>query len=311
VNFIHKHLQDGYMAEQAMVILDGGMGRELQRSGAPFRQPEWSALALSEAPEAVVGVHAAYIAAGAQVITSNSYAVVPFHIGEERFAREGEQLAATAGQLARAAADAKPGSVRVAGSLPPLFGSYRPDLFEPERVPEVLNPLLKGLAPYVDLWLAETQSAIAEVRAIHGHLPADGKPFWVSFTLQDEDVDEVPRLRSGEPVAEAVEAVASLGVAAVLFNCSQPEVIGGAVDAARGVIERLQADIAIGAYANAFPPQPKEATANDGLDELREDLDPPGYLVWARDWQQRGASMIGGCCGIGPEHIDELARNLG
>jgi S-methylmethionine-dependent homocysteine/selenocysteine methylase len=46
-----------------MVILDGGMGRELQRRGAPFRQPEWSALALSEAPEAVVAVHAAYIAA--------------------------------------------------------------------------------------------------------------------------------------------------------------------------------------------------------------------------------------------------------
>ena len=93
------------MKQRAMVILDGGMGRELQRSGAPFRQPEWSALALSEAPEAVVGVHAAFIAAGAQVITSNSYAVVPFHIGEERFAKEGRQLANIAGQLARHAAD--------------------------------------------------------------------------------------------------------------------------------------------------------------------------------------------------------------
>ncbi|UZE31941.1 homocysteine S-methyltransferase family protein [Pseudomonas asplenii] len=293
-----------------MVVLDGGMGRELQRSGAPFRQPEWSALALSEAPEAVVGVHASFIAAGAQVITSNSYAVVPFHIGEERFAREGRQLAEIAGKLARTAADASVNPVRVAGSLPPLFGSYRPDLFQPERVAEVLTPLLEGLAANVDLWLAETQSLIAEVRAIHAHLPADGKPFWVSFTLQDEYTDETPRLRSGEPVAEAIEAVAGLGVAAVLFNCSQPEVIGAAVDVARSVIERLNADIAIGAYANAFPPQPKEAKANDGLDELREDLDPPGYLVWARDWQQRGASLIGGCCGIGPEHIAELKRNL-
>ncbi|SEI18819.1 homocysteine S-methyltransferase [Pseudomonas asplenii] len=298
------------MKQRSMVVLDGGMGRELQRSGAPFRQPEWSALALSEAPEAVVGVHASFIAAGAQVITSNSYAVVPFHIGEERFAREGRQLAEIAGKLARTAADASVNPVRVAGSLPPLFGSYRPDLFQPERVAEVLTPLLEGLAANVDLWLAETQSLIAEVRAIHAHLPADGKPFWVSFTLQDEDTDETPRLRSGEPVAEAIEAVASLGVAAVLFNCSQPEVIGAAVDVARSVIERLNADIAIGAYANAFPPQPKEAKANDGLDELREDLDPPGYLAWARDWQQRGASLIGGCCGIGPEHIAELKRNL-
>lgn len=298
------------MTQRAMVVLDGGMGRELQRSGAPFRQPEWSALALSEAPEAVVGVHAAFIAAGAQVITSNSYAVVPFHIGEERFAKEGLQLASVAGQLARRAADASAQPVQVAGSLPPLFGSYRPDLFQPERVAEVLTPLLQGLAPHVDLWLAETQSSVAEVRAIHSHLPADGKPFWVSFTLQDEEVDSVPRLRSGEPVADAIEAVAGLGVAAVLFNCSQPEVIGAALEVARSVIEARQADIAIGAYANAFPPQPKQATANDGLDELREDLDPPGYLVWARDWRARGASLIGGCCGIGPEHIAEIKRGL-
>jgi S-methylmethionine-dependent homocysteine/selenocysteine methylase len=299
------------MEKQAMVILDGGMGRELQRSGAPFRQPEWSALALSEAPEAVVGVHSAFIAAGAEVITSNSYAVVPFHIGEERFARDGRQLADVAGKLARKAADAAAQPVRVAGSLPPLFGSYRPDLFEPERVTEVVTPLVQGLAPSVDLWLAETQSSIAEVRAIHAHLPADGKPFWVSFTLQDEEVDATPRLRSGEPVAEAIAAVVELGVDAVLFNCSQPEVIGGAVEVARAVIEQHSADIAIGAYANAFPPQPKEATANDGLDALREDLDPPGYLAWARDWQQRGASLVGGCCGIGPEHIAELKRHLG
>ncbi|MHA7113379.1 homocysteine S-methyltransferase family protein [Pseudomonas promysalinigenes] len=298
------------MKQRALVVLDGGMGRELQRSGAPFRQPEWSALALSEAPEAVVGVHAAFIAAGAQVITSNSYAVVPFHIGEERFAQEGLKLATVAGQLARRAANASAQPVQVAGSLPPLFGSYRPDLFQPQRVAEVLKPLLEGLAPNVDLWLAETQSSIAEVRAIHSHLPADGKPFWVSFTLQDEDVDRVPRLRSGEPVADAVEAVAELGVAALLFNCSQPEVIGAALDVARSIIEARQADIAIGAYANAFPPQSKQATANDGLDELREDLDPPGYLAWARDWRGRGASLIGGCCGIGPEHITQIKLNL-
>lgn len=293
-----------------MVILDGGMGRELQRCGAPFRQPEWSALALSEAPEVVVAVHAAFIEAGAQVITSNSYAVVPFHIGEERFASEGLELASIAGRLARKAADASARPIKVAGSLPPLFGSYRPDLFQPERVTEVLTPLLQGLGAHVDLWLAETQSSLAEVQAIHAHLPSDGKPFWVSFTLQDEETDGVPRLRSGEPVADAIEAVAGMGVAAVLFNCSQPEVIGAAVDVARAITERLGADIAIGVYANAFPPQPKEATANDGLDELREDLDPLGYLEWAKDWQHRGASMIGGCCGIGPQHIAELKRSL-
>ncbi|WCE07378.1 homocysteine S-methyltransferase family protein [Pseudomonas sp. JBR1] len=298
------------MANMNLVLLDGGMGRELQRRGAPFRQPEWSALALSEAPEQVEAVHRAYIEAGAQVITSNSYAVVPFHIGEARFAAEGEALAARAGQLARQAVVASGQPVRVAGSLPPLFGSYRPDLFEPARVDEVLQPLIRGLAPHVDLWLAETQSSLAEVRAIAAGLPDDGKPLWLSFTLKDEDVDEVPRLRSGEPVAEAAQLAVELGAGALLFNCSQPEVMAAALDTARATFATAGVEIPFGAYANAFPPQPEEATANDGLDPLRPDLDPPGYLSFAQDWQARGASLIGGCCGIGPEHIAVLDQRL-
>jgi S-methylmethionine-dependent homocysteine/selenocysteine methylase len=53
VSYFHKHMSKSYMGAKSTVILDGGMGRELQRRGAPFRQPEWSALALSEAPQAV------------------------------------------------------------------------------------------------------------------------------------------------------------------------------------------------------------------------------------------------------------------
>lgn len=298
------------MANMNLVLLDGGMGRELQRRGAPFRQPEWSALALSEAPEQVEAVHRAYIEAGAQVITSNSYAVVPFHIGEARFAAEGEAMAARAGQLARQAVVASGQPVRVAGSLPPLFGSYRPDLFEPARVDEVLQPLIRGLAPHVDFWLAETQSSLAEVRAIAAGLPRDGKPLWLSFTLKDEDVDETPRLRSGEPVAAAAQLAVELGAGALLFNCSQPEVMAAALDTARATFAAAGIEIPFGAYANAFPPQPEEATANDGLDPLRPDLDPPGYLSFAEDWQARGASLIGGCCGIGPEHIAVLNQRL-
>lgn len=75
-----------------MKILDGGLGRELARRGAPFRQPEWSALALIEAPETVKEVHLDFINAGAEVITTNNYAVVPFHIGQERFETDGMRL---------------------------------------------------------------------------------------------------------------------------------------------------------------------------------------------------------------------------
>lgn len=296
-------------AASPLVILDGGMGRELKRIGAPFRQPEWSALALIEAPDAVLAVHRAYCAAGAQVITTNSYALVPFHIGEERFASDAQELADRAGSLARLAADGMAGAVRVAASLPPLFGSYRPDLFDPAAAAALLAPLIAGLAPHTDLWLAETLSALAEGEAVVAALRGSDKPLWLSFTLEDEAADAVdrPRLRSGEPVAAAADFALAAGAKALLFNCSQPEVMGSALAAARARRDAGGAALSLGIYANAFPPQPKDTQANDTLHELRGDLDPAGYLGWVQQWRSAGADIIGGCCGIGPEHIAAIA----
>lgn len=299
------------MSGPGVTLLDGGMGRQLARMGAPFRQPEWSALALIEAPETVQAAHEAFIAAGAEVITTNSYALVPFHIGEDRFAARGMELADLSGRLARQAAASAATPVRVAGSLPPLFGSYRPDLFEPERAPEIARILVDGLAPHVDLWLAETQSSIREVAAAAAAVTGRGKPLWISYTIEDEQPEPgAPRLRSGEPVAEAVRAALGLGAEAVLFNCSQPEAMGDAVAVAAGVIGAAGSPARIGVYANAFPPQPEDAAANDGLSELRADLGPDRYLGWVRHWAGLGASLVGGCCGIGPEHIARIRTAL-
>ena len=295
-----------------ITLLDGGMGRELKRMGAPFRQPQWSALALMEAPDFVSKAHAAFIAAGAEVVTTNSYAVVPFHIGRDRFAADGRMLAERAGRLARAAADDGAGrKVLVAASLPPLFGSYRPDLFDAARAPEFLRTLVEGLSPHADLWLAETLGSIAEAAAVSDALAGDARPLWISFTLADDRPEPSdPRLRSGEPVAEAVRAAARLGAAAVLFNCSQPEVMAPALEVARDTLAELDAAIEIGAYANAFRPKDENAQANEEVSDLRTDLDPPGYLGFARDWMARGATIVGGCCGIGPEHIAALRAEL-
>ena len=291
----------------ALTLLDGGCGRELARIGAPFRQPEWSALALMEAPHYVSQVHDAYIAAGADVITVNSYAVVPFHIGEDRFAAQGAALADLAGRLARAAANRSPRAVRVAASLPPVCGSYRADLFDAGDARPVLETLIAGLRPHTDLWLAETLSAIEEAELVRETLGDDPRPLWLSFTLADDDAAlGVPLLRSGQTVSDAVAAAARLGAAAVLFNCSQPEVMGAAVDAARS----RDGSMPVGVYANAFPPQPKDASANDGLSAIRADLTPAGYLAFARSWRTRGAQIIGGCCGIGPEHVTALRAGL-
>lgn len=292
-----------------ITILDGGMGRELARRNAPFQQPEWSALALYKAPEIVQQVHQDYITHGAEIITTNSYAVVPFHIGEQRFQADSFTLAKLAGQLAKNAVKETACLAKIAGSIPPLFGSYRADLFNPNRVKEIAQPLIDGLAPYVDFWLCETQSAIIEPLSIKPLLP-DNRPLWVSFTLEDETPTSEPRLRSGETVQDAVKKMIEIDVQAILFNCCQPEVIEQAILVTKNELDRQSKSILIGAYANAFPPQPKDATANDGLDEIRKDLDPEAYLEWAKKWIHAGATIVGGCCGIGPEHIQILAKTL-
>ena len=289
-------------------ILDGGMGRELKRMGAPFQQPEWSALALLEGPQFVRQAHDAFVQGGAQIITTNSYAVVPFHIGQERFDAQGVALARLAAELARASADAAARPVTVAGSLPPALGSYRPDLFEREASVRIHQTLIAGMDELVDVWLAETQSSIAEIHAVHAALNGNAKPLWISFTLDDEPEGDTPVLRSGETVSSAVHAALALGAKAVLFNCSQPEVMEAAVVAAKQAIAGGSVDI--GVYANAFPAQSKKATANAVILDIREDLDPLSYVGWAQRWVDQGASMVGGCCGISPQHIAKLAETF-
>lgn len=290
-----------------ITLLDGGTGRELKRLGAPFRQPEWSALALMEAPAFVSRVHEAFIRAGADVITTNSYAVVPFHIGAKNFERDGFRLARLAGHLARQAADEAEHRVLVAGSLPPICGSYRAEWFHPDLARPVLATLIEALRPCVDHWQAETLSSIAEAELARELIGRDGKPLWLAFTLRDDAqaASLPPQLRSGQLVVDAVAAAARLEAQAVLFNCSQPEVMGAAVSEARST------GLRIGVYANAFAPARKEAQANADLSEIRGDLTPCGYLTWVNDWIDRGADIVGGCCGIGPEHIQAIRDSIG
>jgi S-methylmethionine-dependent homocysteine/selenocysteine methylase len=286
-----------------VTILDGGMGRELQQLGAPFRQPEWSALTLMEAPGFVSKAHEGFAVAGAMVISTNSYAIVPFHIGEERFSQRGLELAALAGTLARNVADIR--GLKVAGSLPPVLGSYRPDLFEVNAARAILAVLIEGLRPFVDVWLAETLSTLGEAELVGEMLDGDDRPLWLSFTLKDEGS---AMLRSGESIEAAVAVAQTLGAQALLFNCSAPEVMDDAVQRAKAALGSEA--ISIGVYANGFAHSEEEVDANAGLRHIRADLDPPRYLDWAKKWVASGATMIGGCCGIGPDHIGALADHF-
>jgi S-methylmethionine-dependent homocysteine/selenocysteine methylase len=292
-----------------ITIIDGGMGKELLRIGAPFRQPEWSALALMEAPERVLEAHRNFIAAGAEVIIANTYAVVPFHIGEEAFEQQGRSLASLAGELARRAADDAGRPVTVAASLPPLFGSYEPERFDGDRAPLLHRVLVEAQAPHVDMWIAETTSSIAEaVAALDAVATWSDRtlPFWLSVCVPDQPVDGAAPLRSGESMNELVDAVADR-VNAILVNCSQPEMIDLAIVELTASLERRGSSIAIGGYANAFVPTARSGGANELLSEHRNDLTPTAYADIVDGWIAAGATIVGGCCGIHPEHIAELA----
>ena len=295
-------------------ILDGGMSRELVRLGAELKQPEWSALALIDTPNIVRQVHEEFIAAGADVITTNSYALVPYHIGEERFAKEGRALIALSGRLAREAADAETTrSVMVAGGLPPIFGSYEPQNFDPARVQDYLSVLVEELESYADVWLGETLSLIAEGEAVRIATGGTNRPFWVSFTLEDADTEAAianPKLRGGETVTEAAEWAAGSGAAALLFNCAKPEIMASAIKAASAVFAAKGVKLDLGVYANAFESNTDDGAANEALHGTRADLTGDRYTGFACDWVDAGATLVGGCCGIGASHIHNLATRL-
>ncbi|QFI37899.1 homocysteine S-methyltransferase family protein [Moritella marina ATCC 15381] len=290
------------------IILDGGMGRELQSVGAPFQQPEWSAQALIEAPHFISQVHASFIEAGAEVITTNTYALVPFHIGEKRFNEEGANLMKLAAQLARQSVADHPGLL-VAGCIPPVLGSYRPDLFTLEKAKPLLEIVINSQLADADIWLAETISSIAEADMIKARTATTDKPTWIAFTVKDE-ITTAPALRSGELIYDAVSQIAGQHVSAILFNCSCAEVMETALTVSKQALFDLGIadEVQLGIYANNFPPIGDLHEANNAVKGIRKDITPQRYREFAATWIKAGASIVGGCCGVSPAHIKALAE---
>ena len=300
-----------------MIILDGGLGRQLEAMGAPFRQPEWSAAALIEGPHFVRAAHDAFIAAGADVISTNSYAVVPHHIGEVMYAERADELLTIAAKEAREAASAAQRHVRVAASVPPMFGSYLPGAFDSSRGRQMMKQFRRQLAPVADIFFGETLGSIGEVTEFLDVFEDVAADLWVSVTLEDADADpKNPRLRSGEPLLDLLHAVARHRHDALLFNCSQPEVMADAIRLARSTLDCFarqhgKAEPLIGVYANAFPLMDENYQgSNTSVHKLRADITPESYTRFAREWAALGADIIGGCCGISPDHIAHLVTAL-
>ena len=289
-----------------ITILDGGMGGEIQRWLPKAAHGLWSATALIESPELVIQIHREFIDAGADIITTNTYSTIPSYLAKANIAERSVELTALAAGLARRAADEGDRSIRVAGSLPPLSESYRADMvpLSSEASP-IYRQMVEAMAESVDFFLCETMSSAEEAHcaAVQALAHGGGKPVYVSWSL-----DEQPGagLRSHESVTTAHRRLTGLDIAGHLFNCTHPEAIQAALKELGSVTESP-----MGGYPNRMNAVAPGWTLDNEIETgIRSELSIERYVEAMLGCVEAGASILGGCCGIGPEYIRALSHHL-
>ena len=299
-----------------IILLDGGIGTELERLGAPMDHDAWCAVALQTHPHLVKEVHRSYVNAGADVITVNTYATTKIALKRAKMEEKFEEWNRLAVRLAKEAlAECNPGrSVYVAGSVSTFGSSSRFSDFAKDGTSQ-LKLWFREQAQLlvesgVDLLLIETLASESSV--ISAALEAASKfdvPIWVAVSCARNratgelslGIEESSQSRAFytqyEPFHSALEkVVAKGGYSALLLMHSEIEVTQSAV---RSLCKKYKGPV--GAYPNAGYWQRPEWIFVD-------QISPDDYAATARTWVDEGAQIIGGCCGIGPEHIRALTR---
>lgn len=279
--------------EGPALLLDAAMGTELERRGAPMGLPLWSARALLECPELVLAIHCEEVAAGAEILTANTFRTHRRTLAREGLEGRSAELTRTAVSLARQAARGAGHAVFVAGSLSPLENCYRPDLVPAGEAIEREHALqAESLAAAgVDYILVETQNTVRELAAAARWARATGLPVIASMIT-----DGGGRLLSGEPIEEAVESLASLRLEALSINCVPARRLAG--DLSR--LARAAPGVPLAAYGNLGPPTGEDRTV------FTEPISPEDYADLAREWLAIGARVVGGCCGTTSAHTAAL-----
>ena len=287
-----------------ITILDGGMGQELIARSGGKATPMWSLQALLDAPELIRQVHDDYFSSGAMVATTDSYVILPDRLKHYGFPDRQAELMEKACRLAMEARDAH-GTGQVAGSLGPLGFSYQPDKCpEVDIAAPIYETATKQQSDFVDFHILETMSSVEQARGGLMGATKSIKPVWLAISVDDEDGS---KLRSGEHVSEVIPLLAEFGAQALLVNCSSPEAV------TKSIPLLSDCGIPIGAYANGF------VNISDSFNKIgstvdllkrREDLTPSVYADFAQKWVTAGATLVGGCCEVGPAHIKELSSRL-
>jgi len=285
-----------------LVRLDGGVATELQRAGLPVSPPWWTTAALvtEEKRRLLRGVHTDFLAAGAQVLTANTFrcnlrALEP--LGLDRAGLTWMVQAAVGVAAAARNAAGEPGTL-IAGSMAPVEDCYRPDLTPPD---DELRAEHRWLATELmragaDLILIETMNTIREARIALDEAQAAGGRAWVSFVCASGG-----RLLSGEGVADAASVVEAGGAEVVLVNCTG---LADTEESLRRIGEVCRCPI--GAYPNL-----ENRYRASGNGSLPAAASPDEFATTLHRWHDDlGASLLGGCCGTTPAHIAALRDRL-
>ena len=286
------------------IVLDGGLSNQLEAQGADLRDSLWSARLLADDPAEITKAHAAYYAAGAQIVITSSY-----QASFQGFATRGIDQAAAARLLRRsvelareaelAAGDAVGPQPRwVAASIGPYGavladgseyrGRYGLSVADLEAFHAPRLETLVGAMP--DLLALETVPDIDEALALMNLVRGTGVPCWLSFSAVGR------KTRAGQPLAEAFAVAADVDeVIAVGVNCCAPQDVHAAVEIASSVTGKP-----VVVYPNSG--ESWDAATRTWREESTFDAG----LV--HSWIDAGARLIGGCCRVGPEAIRQVGR---
>jgi homocysteine S-methyltransferase len=295
----------GRLAGGDVVIIDGGTGTQLQAEGVPMDDEAWSGRANLDQGEVVQRVHEAYIRAGADVIIANTFAasraaLEPAGLGD-RVADANRNAVVAALRAREAAADGR--AIAVAGSMSSFCPVAMHGRDEADRFPSLADfreqaGLLAEAG--VDLIALELMESPSYGRNALQAAAETGLPVWLGFSavrLDDGTLGADPELGEGDSFAELVSMLADPALAAITVMHAKPDVVLEAID-----IVRAQFAGPIGVYA--------ESGDWAAPEWVFDGLAPDEYLQEAIAWADRGAQLIGGCCGIGPDHIRVLADRL-
>lgn len=274
------------------LLLDGPTGTELERRGYQTKLPLWTALACREVPELLQAIHDDYVVAGADIVTACTFRTTHHTLSQGDLGHEAASLTLEAVAIAKEAVRRAPRPVWVAGSIAPLEDCYHPErtpghsVLVREHEAHVRHLVDAG----VDLLLLETMPTVREALVATQAAVATGCAVVVSFLP-----GRLATLYDGTPLSEALARVAELGFDLVCVNCGAPSWCTNAMQAL-GATGRP-----FGAYANAGVPP-----GGWSAEPSRADVEP--YVTVVDGWLDRGAALVGGCCGTRVEHVARLRK---